>query len=171
MGPLMLLGPTMDTNVAARISLRIPHLPLRMTAHSERALAITSRLQELDLTVCYPGLPGHPDHERFKELHCPEYGYGGVFTLDVGDEEKANALMSSLQNEQRFGFLAVSLGYFDTLMSCSGSSTSSELSDDEKESAGISPGLLRISIGYTGTLEQRWTQLLAALQHTGLVKG
>ena len=171
MGPLMLLGPTMDPNVAANISLRIPHLPLRMTAHSERALAITSRLQELGLDVCYPGLPGHPDHARFKELHCPDYGYGGVFTLDLGDEEKANALMSCLQNEQRFGFLAVSLGYFDTLMSCSGSSTSSELSDDDKASAGISPGLLRISIGYTGTLEQRWTQLQAALQHTGLVKG
>ena len=168
-GPLMLLGPTMDPTIAAGISLRIPHLPLRMKAHSERALAITSRLQELGLKVCYPGLPDHPDHKLFEELHCDEYGYGGVFTLDVGDEETANALMSCLQNEQRFGYLAVSLGYFDTLMSCSGSSTSSEMSEEDKESAGISPGLLRISIGYTGTLEQRWTQLLSALRHTGLV--
>jgi len=169
MGPLMLLGPTMDPGVAASISLRIPHLPLRMTAHSERALAIATRLGELGLDVCYPGLPGHPDHELFSAQYCPEYGYGGVFTLDVGDEEKANALMSCLQNEQRFGYLAVSLGYFDTLMSCSGSSTSSEMTDEDKDSAGISPGLLRISIGYTGTLEQRWSQLLAALRTTGLV--
>ncbi len=44
MGPLMLLGPTMDPNVAASVSLRIPHLPLRMTAHSERALAIASQV-------------------------------------------------------------------------------------------------------------------------------
>jgi methionine-gamma-lyase len=169
MGPLMLLGPTMDPNVAAGISLRIPHLPLRMRAHSERALAITARLDELGLKVGYPGLPQYPDHALFRELHCEEYGYGGVFTLDVGDEETANALMSCLQNEQRFGYLAVSLGYFDTLMSCSGSSTSSEMSDEDKDSAGISPGLLRISIGYTGTLEQRWTQLQAALRHTGLI--
>ena len=169
MGPLMLLGPTMDPNVAAGISLRIPHLPLRMRAHSERALAITARLDELGLKVAYPGLPHHPDHALFRDLYCEEYGYGGVFTLDVGDEETANALMSCLQNEQRFGYLAVSLGYFDTLMSCSGSSTSSEMSDEDKDSAGISPGLLRISIGYTGTLEQRWTQLLAALRHTGLI--
>jgi methionine-gamma-lyase len=171
MGPLMLLGPTMDPNVASNISLRIPHLPLRMKAHSERAMAIASRLDDLGLRVCYPGLQGHPDHALFQELHCDEYGYGGVFTLDVGDAETANALMSCLQNEQRFGYLAVSLGYFDTLMSCSGSSTSSEMSDEDKDSAGIAPGLLRISIGYTGTLEQRWTQLLAALQHTGLVQG
>ncbi|MDH5457038.1 MAG: PLP-dependent transferase, partial [Gammaproteobacteria bacterium] len=169
MGPLMLLGPTMDPNIASSISLRIPHLPLRMAAHSERALAFTTRLEELGLNVCYPGLPGHPDHALFNELHYEEYGYGGVFTLDVGAEETANALMSCLQNEQRFGYLAVSLGYFDTLMSCSGSSTSSEMTDEDKYSAGISPGLLRISMGYTGTLEQRWTQFLAALAKTGLV--
>lgn len=170
-GPLMLLGPTMDPNVAASISLRLPHLPLRMKAHSRRALEITSRLHGLGLKVCYPGLPDHPDRALFDDLHCDEYGYGGVFTLDVGDEETANALMSCLQNEQRFGYLAVSLGYFDTLMSCSGSSTSSEMSEEDKDTAGILPGLLRISIGYTGTLEQRWTQLLTALQQTGLVEG
>lgn len=61
-----------------------------MTAHSERALAITSRLQELGLDISYPGLPDHPDHELFKDRHCAEYGYGGVFTLDVGNEETAN---------------------------------------------------------------------------------
>ena len=171
MGPLMLLGPTMDPNVAASISLRIPHLPLRMTAHSERALAIATRLQELGLDVCYPGLKTHPDFALFEDQHCPEYGYGGVFTLDLGDEETANALMSCLQNEQRFGYLAVSLGYFDTLMSCSGSSTSSEMSDENKDQAGISPGLVRISIGYTGTLEQRWTQLQAALLKVGIISG
>jgi methionine-gamma-lyase len=171
MGPLMLLGPTMDPNVAASVSLRIPHLPLRMTAHSERALAMASRLQALELDVCYPGLETHPDFALFNELHCPEYGYGGIFTLDLGDIETANALMSCLQNEQRFGYLAVSLGYFDTLMSCSGSSTSSELSDEEKDAAGISPGLVRVSIGYTGTLEQRWTQLETALRKVGVVSG
>jgi methionine-gamma-lyase len=168
MGPLMMLGPTMDPHVAASISLRIPHLPLRMKAHSERALALAERMQDLGLTVVYPGLANHPDHALFKELFCDEYGFGGVLTLDCGDEETANTLMSCLQNEQRFGYLAVSLGYFDTLMSCSGSSTSSEMSDEDKEDAGISPGLVRISVGYTGTLEQRWSQLRAALEVAGL---
>ncbi|NCF14835.1 MAG: aminotransferase class I/II-fold pyridoxal phosphate-dependent enzyme [Gammaproteobacteria bacterium] len=169
MGPLMLLGPTMDPNVAASVSLRIPHLPLRMAAHSERALAIATRLEALGLNVCYPGLESHPDFALFDELHCSEYGYGGIFTLDLGDIETANALMSCLQNEQRFGYLAVSLGYFDTLMSCSGSSTSSEMSEEDQVVAGISAGLVRVSIGYTGTLEQRWTQLEAALRKTGVI--
>ena len=170
-GPLMLLGPTMDPFVASGISLRIPHLPLRMKAHSERALEITRRLEDLGLDICYPGLSSHPDHELFGELYCEEYGYGGVFTLDAGNEETANALMACLQNEKRFGYMAVSLGYFDTLMSCSGSSTSSELSDEDKEEAGISSGLVRISIGYTGTLEQRWAQLVEGLHTAGLVPG
>jgi methionine-gamma-lyase len=52
-------------------------------------------------------------------------------------------------------------------MSCSGSSTSSELTDEDKSAAHISPGLVRLSIGYTGTIEQRWTQLSDALQRVG----
>jgi len=63
----------------------------------------------------------------------------------------------------------VSLGYFETLLSCSASSTSSELSEDEQHSAGISPGLVRVSIGYTGSVEQRWGQLERALRELGLV--
>jgi methionine-gamma-lyase len=163
----MLLGPTMDPKVAANISLRIPHLPLRVAAHGERALALAQRLREFDAMVCYPGLDGHPDHDLLDELRCPEYGYGGVMTLDMGTEAAANALMSKLQNKYGFGFMAVSLGYFDTLMSCSGSSTSSEMSDEDKASAGISPGLVRMSVGYTGTLEQRWKQLRDTLQEVG----
>jgi methionine-gamma-lyase len=55
--------------------------------------------------------------------------------------------------------MAVSLGYFDTLMSCSGSSTSSELSEAEQRAAGIAPGLVRMSVGITGTLDDRLRQL------------
>lgn len=168
-GSLMLLGPTMDPKVASEISLRIPHLPLRMAAHGERALALAERLESTGVDVCYPGLSHHPDHALFDDLRCPEYGYGGVLTIDLGDEETANQLMSSLQNKYRFGFMAVSLGYFDTLMSCSGSSTSSEMTDEDKLTAGISPGLVRMSIGYTGTLEQRWGQLLGALEDAGKI--
>ncbi|MDJ0939290.1 MAG: aminotransferase class I/II-fold pyridoxal phosphate-dependent enzyme [Woeseiaceae bacterium] len=167
-GPLMLLGPTMDPKVASKISLRIPHLPIRMAAHSERALALARRLEEYGAKVGYPGLPSHEDHELLDELACPDYGYGGVMTIDMETEDRANQLMSLLQNKYRFGFMAVSLGYFDTLMSCSGSSTSSELTDDDKSSAGISPGLVRLSIGYTGTLEQRWRQLKGALEDVGV---
>ncbi len=168
-GPLMLLGPTMDPHIAASVSLRIPHLPLRMAAHGNRALELARRLDDLGVAVTYPGLSRHPDHDLFNELRSSKFGYGGVLTIDVGDADTANELMSHLQNEQRFGYLAVSLGYFDTLMSCSGASTSSEMSEEDQLTAGSSPGLVRVSVGYTGTCEQRWQQLRDALLATGIV--
>jgi len=168
-GLLMLLGPTMDPQVAFNISLRIPHLPLRMAEHGRRAQVFAERLRDLGLTVGYPGLPEHPDHELMSRLHCPDYGYGGILTMDMGTVEHANELLDLLQNRYHFGFVAVSLGYFDTLMTCSGSSTSSEMTDADKTAAHISPGLVRMSVGYTGTTEQRWKQLSEALQRVGAV--
>jgi methionine-gamma-lyase len=168
-GMLMLLGPTMDPQVAFNISLRIPHLPLRMTEHGRRTQVFAERLHDMGMKVGYPGLPNHPDHALMSELHCPDYGYGGVLTMDMGSVENANELLDLLQNKYHFGYVAVSLGYFDTLMSCSGSSTSSELTDEDKTAAHISPGLVRLSIGYTGTTEQRWKQLSEALQKVGAV--
>ena len=167
-GMLMVLGPTMDPQVAFNINLRIPHLPLRMIEHGHRTQLFAERLHAMGIKVCYPGLPDHPDHALMSELHCPDYGYGGVMTMDMGTVEHANELLDLLQNEYQFGYVAVSLGYFDTLMSCSGSSTSSELTDEDKEAAHISPGLVRLSIGYTGTTEQRWMQLSEALKRVGM---
>jgi methionine-gamma-lyase len=169
-GSLMLLGPTMDPQTAFNLNLRIPHLPLRMAEHGRRAQVFAERLQALGLAVNYPGLPDHPDHELISALHCPDYGFGGILTLDMGGEELANRLMDMLQNDYRFGYMAVSLGYFDTLMSCSGSTTSSEMTDEDKASAGIQPGLVRMSVGFTGTTEQRWRQLRSALERLGVVK-
>jgi len=166
-GMLMILGPTMDPQVAFNINLRIPHLPLRMTEHSRRTRIFAEWLHAMGMTVTYPGLGDHPDHELMSELHNPDYGYGGILTLDMGTQAAANELLDLLQNEYHFGYLAVSLGYFDTLMSCSGSSTSSEMTDEDKMAAHISPGLVRLSIGYTGTIEQRWGQLLTALERVG----
>jgi methionine-gamma-lyase len=168
-GSLMLLGPTMDPQVAFDISLRLPHLGLRMAEHSRRALEFALRLADLGLPVGYPGLPTHPDHELLTRLGNPEFGYGGIFTLDLGTRERAFEFMALLQNEHRFGLMAVSLGYSETLMSCSAASTSSEMPDDELEKAGIRPGLVRISIGYTGSLEQRWSQLQSVLKQMALV--
>jgi len=160
----------MDPRIAYQLSLRIPHLGLRVEEHSRRALYFAEKLDELGLKVGYPGLPSHRDHAVLARLRNPTYGYGGIFTLDVDRLETANALMERLQNKDRFGYMAVSLGYFDTLMSASGSSTSSELSDEAKAKAGITPGLIRISIGYTGTLEQRWKQFEEALRTLNLVR-
>ncbi|KAJ9706342.1 hypothetical protein PVL29_001722 [Vitis rotundifolia] len=162
-GALMLLGPTMNPKVAFELSERIPHLGLRMKEHCRRALEYARRMKKLGLNVIYPGLEDHPDHTVLKSIANLDYGFGGLLCLDMGTEEKANRLMNLLQNSTQFGFMAVSLGYYETLMSCSGSSTSSEMNAEEKALAGIAPGLVRMSVGYSGTLEQRWSQFEKAL--------
>ncbi|KAJ7952206.1 methionine gamma-lyase [Quillaja saponaria] len=162
-GALMLLGPTMNPKVAFELSERIPHLGLRMKEHSRRALAFANGLKKMGLTVIYPGLEDHPQHDLLKSIGNKDYGCGGLVCVDMETEERANRFMNHLQNYTQFGYMAVSLGYYETLMSCSGSSTSSEMNAEEKELAGISPGLVRISVGYIGTLEQKWNQLEKAL--------
>jgi methionine-gamma-lyase len=167
-GSLMLLGPTMDPRVAFEVSMRLPHLGLRMVEHGRRALFFAQKLRERGLPVTYPGLPDHPDHTLLAGMMNEGYGMGGILTLDLGTEARAEALMETLQNDKRFGYMAVSLGYFDTLMSCSAASTSSELGPDDLKAAGIQPGLVRMSLGITGSLEQRWKQFDGALRSLGI---
>ena len=148
---------------------RLPHLGIRMREHSRRALAIAQHLESLGLKVIYPGLPSHPGHERIKAMANAGYGFGGMLAIDCQTSARAEQLLSVLQNKERFGLIAVSLGYFDTLMSCSSSSTSSEIPQDEQDRIGLSPGLLRLSIGYTGSLESRLTQIERAVREVSLV--
>ncbi|MFO7713534.1 aminotransferase class I/II-fold pyridoxal phosphate-dependent enzyme [Desulfosarcina sp.] len=169
-GRVMLLGPTMDTRMAFDIIQRLPHLAIRMREHSRRAMAICLRLEELGVPVVYPGLPSFPQHDLASELINEGYGYGGMFTIDCSSRARADDLLSELQNKEDFGYIAVSLGYFDTLMSCSGASTSSEISPADQQKMGLSPGLVRLSIGYTGSLEKRMEQMERAVRTVGLVK-
>jgi methionine-gamma-lyase len=168
-GRAMLLGPTMDPRVAFDLIQRIPHLPVRMREHSRRAMAIAQKHHDLGAPISYPGLPSDPHHERYRAQANEGYGFGGMLTLDCKTQQKAEQLMSMLQNEEQFGLMAVSLGYFDTLMSCSGSSTSSEIPPEDQEKMGLSPGLLRISVGYTGSLEDRIDQITRSVKKVGLV--
>ncbi|KXZ56136.1 hypothetical protein GPECTOR_1g115 [Gonium pectorale] len=158
-GPCMLLGPTMDPKVASELALRLPHLALRMQEHGRRAAAYAARLQALGAAVTYPGLASHPQHGLMAAQANPGYGSGGLMGIDLGSPARANAFMERLQNRHGFGFMAVSLGYFDSLMSLSAASTSSELSSADMAASGIGRGYVRLSVGVTGSLEERWRQL------------
>lgn len=168
-GRIMLLGPVMDPRVAFDVAQRLPHLAIRMREHSRRAQAAADRLQAIGAPVSYPGLPQHAQHGLFARMMNEGYGFGGMLTVDCGTRERADDLLNVLQNDERFGLIAVSLGYFDTLMSCSGSSTSSEISPEDQSRMGLSPGLLRIAVGITGTLEERVEQLERGVRKVGLV--
>ena len=167
-GRVMLLGPTMDPRTAFDVSQRLPHLGIRLREHSYRALTLARRLEEIGVPVVYPGLTSHHQHDLFRSMMNPDYGFGGLLTVDCGTTDRADAFMNILQNEEHFGLVAVSLGYSDTLLSCSGSSTSSEIPPEDQENMGLSPGLVRISMGYTGAMDDRIRQMERALKKVGL---
>ncbi len=167
-GRMMLLGPTLDARCAFDVIQRLPHLALRMREHGRRALAIAEHLKGIGVPVVYPGLADFPQRQLLDSMMNPGYGCGGLLTIDCGTRETAERLLDTLQNQERFGLIAVSLGYFDTLMSCSGASTSSEIPPETQRAMGLSPGLLRLSIGLTGRLDHRIDQLERAIRDVGI---
>jgi len=167
-GAGMLLGPTMDSLRAASILKNMRTLHIRVQKHSENALYLAEKFEELGLKTVYPGLKSHPSHELFKSLMNETYGFGGMLTIDAGSKEKANELMELMQ-ERNLGYLAVSLGFYKTLFSAPGSSTSSEISEEEQKEMGLTEGLIRFSIGLDNDIERTFEMMKKCMEETGVL--
>lgn len=167
-GSAMLLGAVLDSTRAASILKNLHSLHLRMRQHSKNAQFLAERLQGLGLKVYYPGLPDHPQHQLLDQMMNPGYGYGGMLAIEVGTLERANKLMSRMQ-EEKVGYLAVSLGYFKTLFSPPGHSTSSEIPKEERDAIGLSEGLVRISVGLDNNIELSLERITKCLNELGSV--
>jgi methionine-gamma-lyase len=98
----------------------------------------------------------------------PEYGFGGLLTLDVGSLSKANALMELMQNKN-LGYLAVSLGFYKTLFSAPGTSTSSEIPDEEQKEMGLTDGIIRFSIGLDNDIERTFNSMKECMVSVGII--
>lgn len=159
-GVVMLTGPVMDPRVAHELYLRLDHLPIRMQAHGRAARHLAERLHAAEVPVVYPGLAHHPHHALLGRLANPGYGHGGMMAVDCGTAARAMQLAQRLQ-DAKFGLYAVSLGFSRTLMSCSSVTTSSEIPEAEQKAMQLSPGLLRLSIGYVGDDEKMAERFLA----------
>lgn len=167
-GACMLLGPTMDSFRSASILKNLRTLHIRIKQHSHNAMYLAEKFENDGLRVVYPGLKSHKNHELMKSMMHEEYGFGGLLTLDAGTTEKANELMEMMQQEN-LGYLAVSLGFYKTLFSCSGSSTSSEIPEEERAEMGISDGLIRFSIGLDHDIERTYTKMKECMLKTGIL--
>lgn len=168
-GACMLLGPTMDSLRSASILKNLRTLHIRIKQHSYNAKFLAEKFENDGLKVSYPGLKSHKNHELMKTMMHEEYGFGGLLTLDAGSTEKANELMELMQQEN-LGYLAVSLGFYKTLFSCSGSSTSSEIPEEEREAMGISDGLIRFSIGLDHDIQRTYEKMRECMLKTGVLQ-
>ena len=157
-GASMLLGSTMDSLRAASVLKNLRTLHIRMKQHSKNGLYLAQKFESDGLKTVYPGLKSHPSHELFKSMMHPDYGFGGMLTIDVGSLDKANELMELMQNKN-LGYLAVSLGFYKTLFSAPGTSTSSEIPEEEQKEMGLSDGLIRFSIGLDDDIERTYQMM------------
>jgi methionine-gamma-lyase len=169
-GAAMLLGPTMDSLRAASILKNLRTLHIRIKQHSQNALYLAERFEMDGLKTVYPGLESHPSHKLYSSIINPEYGFGGMMTIDVGSIDKANELMELMQH-RNLGYLAVSLGFYKTLFSAPGTSTSSEIPLEEQKQMGLTDGLIRFSIGLDNDINRTYNMMKGCMVELGILSG
>ena len=161
-GTAMLLGPVLDPLRSSSILKNMGTLHIRMVQHGKNAMYLAKKFKEIGLKFNYPGLPEHRDHELMNSMMNEGFGYSGIIAIDLGTAERATPFMENMQ-EKGVGYHAVSLGYFKTLFSNSGRSTSSEVPVEIQKEMGLSPGLVRFSVGLDHDIERTFELIKSCL--------
>ena len=167
-GASMLLGPTMDSLRSASVMKNLRTLHIRMKQHSFNAQFLAEKFENDGIKTVYPGLKSHQSHQIYSKMINHEYGFGGMMTLDVGSLDKANELMELMQH-RNLGYLAVSLGFYKTLFSAPGTSTSSEIPLHEQIEMGLTDGLIRFSIGLDNDIQRTYEMMRECMVELGIL--
>ncbi len=135
-------GGNIAPQVAWLVLRGIKTLALRMERHNTNAYAIANMLGDHPKVeaVFFPGLESHPNHD----IACRQMsGYGGMIGFDLGSVEAGKAFANAV----RLCTLATSLGGVETILQHSASMTHATLSREDRLNAGITDGLIRLSVG------------------------
>ena len=123
---------------------KLESLPLRMDAHCENAMAVAEYLEDHPTVswINYPGLPDHETHENANRYL--DGGYGGMITFGLeGGYEAARTVC----NEVELSSLLANVGDAKTLIIHPASTTHQQLTADEQLASGVTPELVRLSVG------------------------
>jgi cystathionine gamma-lyase/cystathionine beta-lyase/cystathionine gamma-lyase/homocysteine desulfhydrase len=117
-------------------------LAVRMKRHEENGMAMANYLSNHAKVkkLYYPGLPDHPQHELAKKQMN---GFGSMISFDLGSKENAKKFLDKV----RLCSLAESLGGVETLISHPETMTHASVPIEDRKRLGITPGLVRISVG------------------------
>ncbi len=142
-GFLRTAGPTMSAFNAWVFLKGLETLKIRMQAHSASALEIAQWLEQQDAVqrVYYPGLESHPQHELAKQQQS---GFGGIVSFELkGGKEQGWKLIDAT----RMISITANLGDAKTTITHPATTTHGRLSPEQRQSAGISDGLIRVAVG------------------------
>lgn len=138
------LGPALSPFNSFLFIQGLETLNLRMRRHSENALAVARFLEQHELVewVSYPGLESHPTHENARKYL--DGGFGGILTFGVrGGEAAARKVISGV----KLYSLVANVGDAKSLIIHPWSTTHEQLSEEDRQAAGASPDLIRLSLG------------------------
>ncbi len=136
-------GPALSPFNAWILSKSLETLAVRMDRHCANALQIAQALEQHPQIerVFYPFLPSHPQHDLARRQM--RHG-GGIVTFEVkGGRERAMRFL----NRIRLCSLSSNLGDTRSIVTHPASTTHSKLTDEERQAVGITPGLVRLSVG------------------------
>jgi O-acetylhomoserine (thiol)-lyase len=138
------LGAALSPFNAFQLLQGLETLPLRIERHSQNALAVAQWLQDRREVewVSYPGLASHPSHRTAQRTL--KGGYGGLVTFGIKGGIDAGRRL--IDNVKLFSLLA-NVGDAKSLIIHPASTTHQQLSADEQVSTGVTPDLIRLSIG------------------------
>jgi O-acetylhomoserine (thiol)-lyase len=138
------VGPALSPFNAFQFLQGLETLHLRMARHSENALRVARFLEGHPAVawVRYPGLPSHPTHAQ--AARYLEGGFGGVLTFGVrGGEAGARGVIDAT----RLFSLLANVGDAKSLVIHPWSTTHEQLTEEERRAAGVTPELVRLSVG------------------------
>jgi O-succinylhomoserine sulfhydrylase len=142
-------GPALSPFNAWVLSRSLETLHVRMERHSQNALTLAKTLQESSHLkwVKYPFLPGHPQYGIAKKQMSAG---GGIVCFELnGGLEQGKRFLNALEMLS----LTANLGDTRSIASHPSSTTHAKLSEEERLAAGITPGLIRISVGLENILD------------------
>jgi cystathionine beta-lyase/cystathionine gamma-synthase len=142
-----MVGTVIDPHPAYALGRGLKTLPLRIARHNTSAQAVAEFLSKDRRVsqVYYPGLPAHPDHEVAKRQMT---GFGGMVCFDLeGKYDRAARVYDRLKVIKR----AASLGGVESLISMPVLTSQWGHTDDQLREAGVTRGMLRLSVGLEDT--------------------
>lgn len=138
------LGSALNPFGAFNLIIGLETLPLRLERHCSNALALAKWLEKHPKVawVSYPGLESHPSHETAKKYL--KRGFGGVLSFGVkGGADAGNKVVDSLKLASNLA----NVGDAKTLVIHPASTTHEQLTAEEQLASGVSPDLIRVSVG------------------------
>jgi cystathionine beta-lyase len=135
-------GGTLDAHACYQLERGLKTLALRVKQHNENANRLARFLADRPeiSQVNYPGLESHPGHAVAKRQMR---GFGGMLSFELAEPGRVDKLLSRF----RLATPALSLGGVETLVCLPSKTSHRSLSAEERQKAGISPGLVRVSVG------------------------